>query len=309
MCTYNGERFLAEQLNSILTQTYKNLELVIVDDNSTDNTIQIISDYLPNPKISVHYNEKNLGFAGNFSKAILLCTGEYVALADQDDIWLPEKIEEMIHKMNGISGLYHNSAIMNQDGKLTGIKLTDIVHFVSGKVPESLLLYNYITGHTLMITRDVLKHALPIPKGIYHDWWLAFACMNLDGIDFIEKPLVHYRIHDSNQTVLEVQNRKINKADTKTIKRYKKLRKLATTLQILRVFGNAPFINGKLRSTIDRLATLEKGRLKSSFSFKLFFFLINHISIYKSGHRGYLGKVNTMRKDSFGISRCYMLPR
>lgn len=307
LCTYNGERFLSQQLESILNQSYPNFELVIVDDNSTDATIQIINSFLPNPKIHLHRNEKNLGYAANFGNALHLCKGEYVALADQDDIWLAEKIETLVAGIKGLSGIYHNSAFMTDDGTLTGIKLSDKVHFVSGKIPESLLLYNYLAGHTLMIDREVLKHALPIPKGIYHDWWLAFACMNLHGLNYIEKPLVHYRIHDSNQTVLEEQNRKFNKADTKTVRRYKKLRKLAGSLQVLKIFGNAPFISLKIQRLIDTLIKLERGRVGQFFSLELLNFLINNSLIYKSAHRGYLGKLNAMRKDSFGIYKCRQL--
>nr|WP_079702820.1 glycosyltransferase family 2 protein [Daejeonella lutea] len=307
MCTYNGERFLTEQLRSILEQTYPNLELVIVDDNSTDNTIQIINSFLPNPIIRFHRNEKNLGYAANFGNAIALCKGEYISLADQDDIWLPEKIEILVAGIRGLSGIYHNSAFMNDDGILTGIKLSDKVHFVSGKIPESLILYNYLAGHTLMINREVLTQALPIPKGIYHDWWLAFVCMNLKGLNYIEQPLVYYRIHESNQTVLEEQNRKFNKTDTKSVRRYKKLRKLAGSIQVLKIFGSAPFISPKLGKLIEQLIILERGRVGQFFSFELLTFLIRNISIYKSGHRGYLGKLNAMRKDSFGIYKCRQL--
>lgn len=304
MCTYNGGKFLNEQLESILNQHYKDIELIIVDDKSSDNTVQIINSFLPHPKIRFYQNEKNIGYAENFAKAISFCKGEYISLADQDDIWLPEKIDAMVAGMSGNSGLYHDSSFMTYDGRLTGTKLSDKVHFVAGKVPESLLLYNYIAGHTLMIKREVLKQALPIPTGIYHDWWLAFVCMNLNGLDFIKKPLVYYRIHDSNQTVLEEENRKVKKTDSNTVRRYKKLRKLAGTLQVLRVFSNASFIDNNLRQLIAKLASLERGRVGSFFSFDLWLFLANHIEIYKSGHRGYLGKLNAMRKDSFGIYKC-----
>ncbi|MEJ7692546.1 glycosyltransferase family 2 protein [Daejeonella sp.] len=304
LCTYNGSEFLDEQLVSILNQDYCNYEVVIVDDASTDDTRTIISSYLQDSRIRFYKNQENLGYAANFSKAMSLCKGELIALSDQDDIWLPEKIKLMVERMEGVSGLYHNSAFMTKSGQLTGLKLTDKVRFVSGKYPESLLLYNYVGGHTLMLKRDVLNHALPVPQGIYHDWWLAFVCMNLHGLDYIEKPLVHYRIHDSNQTVLEEQSRKMYKTDTRPVKRYKKLRKLAVSLQILRTLNQAPFINDQLRLTIDRLINLQKGRIGKFFSFELFYFLIKHLSIYKSGHRGYLGKLNAMRKDSFGIYKC-----
>ena len=302
LCTYNGARFLHEQLDSILNQDYSNFELIIVDDKSTDNTREIISSYLPDSRIRFYENDTNLGYAANFGKALSLCKGDLIALSDQDDIWLPQKIRLMVERMDGISGLYHNSAFMTPTGELTGTKLTDKVHFVSGKSPESLLLYNYVGGHTMMLTPDVLKHALPIPKGIYHDWWLAFVCMNLNGLGYIEKPLVHYRIHNTNQTVLAEQNRKISKMDTEAVKRFKKLRKVAVSIHLLKVFSEAPFITNTLRSKINRLIFLEKRRIKQCFSLSLFLFLVKNISIYDSGHRGYLGKINAIRKDSQGVT-------
>lgn len=300
LCTYNGSEFLSEQIQSVLDQDYTNFELVIVDDDSTDNTWDIISSYLADSRIRFYKNEKNLGYAANFGKALSLCTGEFIALSDQDDIWLPQKIKLMVSRICDTSGLYHNSAFITESGELTGVKLTDKVHFVSGKNPESLLLYNYVGGHTLMIKRDVLNHALPIPKGIYHDWWIAFVCMNLDGLDFIDKPLVYYRIHDSNQTVLAEQNRKIYKTDRHKLKRYKKVRKISESIHLLKIFEKANFISAELRCKIKRLIRLEKDRLMSDFSLRLFSFLVNNISIYDSSHRGYLGKLNAIRKDSQG---------
>lgn len=300
LCTYNGSKFLPEQIESVLNQEYTNFELVIVDDDSKDNTCDIISSYLNDSRIRFYKNEKNLGYAANFGKALSLCSGELIALSDQDDIWLPKKIKFMVSLIGATSGLYHNSVFMTETGKLTDVKLTDKVHFVSGKNPESLLLYNYVGGHTLMIKREVLKYALPIPKGIYHDWWIAFVCMNLDGLDYIEKPLVYYRLHDSNQTVLAERNRKIYKTDIHKLKRYKKVRKVSESIHLLEIFEKANFVSAGLRFKIKRLIRLEKDRLKSAFSFRLFSFLVNNISIYDSSHRGYLGKLNAIRKDSQG---------
>ncbi|MFT4918317.1 MAG: glycosyltransferase involved in cell wall biosynthesis, partial [Zhongshania aliphaticivorans] len=92
MCTYNGERFLAEQLDSILNQTYKNIELVVVDDVSTDGTLRLLDEYAARDgRIRVIRNSENIGFVRNFEKAMGACSGEFIALADQDDIWFPEK--------------------------------------------------------------------------------------------------------------------------------------------------------------------------------------------------------------------------
>ena len=89
MTSYNGEKYIREQLDSILTQTYGNFELIICDDRSKDSTVEIIKDYcIKDSRIKLYVNEKNLGFKKNFEKAISLCKGEYIALSDQDDIYV-----------------------------------------------------------------------------------------------------------------------------------------------------------------------------------------------------------------------------
>ena len=100
LTTYNGEKFLKEQLDSILNQTYSDYELVVCDDCSTDSTRQILKEYEKKDKrINVFLNNNNLGFKNNFEKAISLCTGEYIALSDQDDIWDEKKLEILLKKV------------------------------------------------------------------------------------------------------------------------------------------------------------------------------------------------------------------
>jgi glycosyltransferase involved in cell wall biosynthesis len=100
MCTYNGERFIKEQLDSILNQTYKNFELIITDDDSSDKTITIIKEYIKQDKrIKLYQNNSNLGFIKNFEKAISLCSGDYIVLADQDDIWKVNKLEIFLEQI------------------------------------------------------------------------------------------------------------------------------------------------------------------------------------------------------------------
>ena len=97
MTTYNGEKYLKEQIDSILSQSEKDIELIICDDCSTDNTNKILSDYTEKDKrVHVYKNELNLGYVKNFEKAISLCSGDYIALSDQDDIWLPEHLSVLL---------------------------------------------------------------------------------------------------------------------------------------------------------------------------------------------------------------------
>src|ERR1700742_869803 len=97
LCTYNGERFLSKQLDSLLSQTYINIEIIIVDDGSHDNTWNILIDYAQkNKRLQISQNARNLGHTCNFERAIKLCNGDYIAIADQDDIWESDKIKTMI---------------------------------------------------------------------------------------------------------------------------------------------------------------------------------------------------------------------
>jgi len=93
LATYNGERFLKEQLDSILEQSYTDIEIIACDDCSTDSTPQILEDYQKkDSRLKVYFNEKNLGFKKNFEKCISLCDGDYIALSDQDDVWTKDHI-------------------------------------------------------------------------------------------------------------------------------------------------------------------------------------------------------------------------
>src|SRR5690606_33629827 len=100
LCTYNGEKFLAEQLDSIVNQTYKNIEIIAVDDCSTDRTLTILQKYASKDvRVKVYSNKTNKGYSKNFEYAISLCTGDYIAVSDQDDIWVSDKLELLINKI------------------------------------------------------------------------------------------------------------------------------------------------------------------------------------------------------------------
>src|SRR4051812_10655388 len=97
VCTYNGEKFLPQQLNSLISQTYANLEIIISDDHSSDDTVKIAASFQKrDPRIRIHVNESNLGFNKNFEQAFDLSTGDFIAVCDQDDIWKPNKIKDMM---------------------------------------------------------------------------------------------------------------------------------------------------------------------------------------------------------------------
>ena len=192
MCTFNGAKYLAEQLDSILAQSYSNIEIIVVDDCSTDNTFEILKNYQSkDPRIQVFQNSKNIGFVQNFSKAISLATGDYIALADQDDIWKPYKLEKFANEIQNHSLIYSDAILIAPDGQSLNRELTrPNDHLVSGHCNQAFLFKNCVSGNTLMFKRELLQYILPIPNVSFHDIWIAFIASSLGTIAYTEEALV-----------------------------------------------------------------------------------------------------------------------
>ena len=230
MCTFNGAKYLAEQLDSILAQSYSNIEIIVVDDCSTDNTFEILKNYQPkDSRIQVFQNSKNLGFVQNFSKAISLATGDYIALADQDDIWKPYKLEKFANDIQNHLLIYSDAVLIAPDGQSLNRELTrPNDHLVSGHCNQAFLFKNCVSGNTLMFKRELLQYILPIPNVSFHDIWIAFIASSLGTIAYTEEALVYYRRHESQVTntqkekkkglscLLQTPKRKIEKSRQKT---------------------------------------------------------------------------------------------
>lgn len=206
MTTYNGEKYLREQIDSILSQTIQEFELIICDDCSNDSTVEILKEYVSkDSRIKVFFNEFNLGFLKNFEKAIDLCSGDYIALSDQDDIWIPEHLEilqkAIIDRKCSLVGA--NALLVDSNNNDIGCKLINDGNFPNAKGEyEFLLLHrNIFQGCSLMFKKTILKRALPFPKDIkFHDWYLALVASEEKGVCYIDMPITRYRQHSNNVT-------------------------------------------------------------------------------------------------------------
>lgn len=214
MTTYNGEKFLKEQMDSILNQTYKNIELVVCDDCSTDSTWTILQEYQQKDvRIRCYKNTENLGFKKNFEKAISLCNGEFIALSDQDDIWIPEKLEVSLKNLwNEKTQSYYDivcsdAELIDEKGNSMHLRMKKDVQDID-YIPEDsekqflyLLFKNFVQGSTVLGGSSFFKKNLPVPdfQG-YHDWWFAQKAVVSNGIKYINIPLLLYRSHSDQQT-------------------------------------------------------------------------------------------------------------
>ncbi|NDV81634.1 glycosyltransferase [Bacteroides sp. 51] len=202
MCTYNGEQFLREQLDSIIGQTYPIYELIVQDDGSVDGTIEIIREYAERYAfIKLFTNERQLGYNQNFLSAILKAKGDAIAISDQDDIWHTQKIEKQIEKLNeGHSMVFHNSLLFEESPHT----ILSERHKEEPVVSElRLILKPFIPGHECLFTRK----ALPIIKRLYQQepnlayaYITALVCITLGPISYINEGLVYWRRHPEAAT-------------------------------------------------------------------------------------------------------------
>ena len=209
LCTYNGERFIGEQLQSLSMQTFLPDELVVADDGSDDRTLEIVSDFAETAPFAVNIirNKEPKGVQQNFSVASAAAQGDYVAFCDQDDVWLPDKLSKSMTAIKQLEHLWPQQPLLvHGDLLVTDEQLRPKYRsFMSaqGLSPEAgldvLLVQNFVTGCTVMVNRKLLDMALPFPKYIVmHDWWLALVAAACGHIGFLHEATIYYRQHSHN---------------------------------------------------------------------------------------------------------------
>ena len=211
MCTYNGALFLAQQLESMLIQTTQPDELIVCDDGSTDQTLEILDKFANTSPFQVRIfknNQQPLGSTKNFEKAISLCSGEIIVLSDQDDVWMPDKIYMLKRAIDDGAGLvFSDATLVNANLEPLGYSLFESLNLNntekklinSGNLAQVLLRRNVITGATAAFSRKHLELIMPISKNWVHDAWLGFLIACVDDVYVIRTPLIKYRQHSNNQ--------------------------------------------------------------------------------------------------------------
>jgi len=213
MATYNGSKFLKEQIESIIYQSHPNWELWIRDDNSSDSTVEIIR-YYENSDSRIRLVKDldgNIGVSNNFLKLLSLAAlsdVNYFCFSDQDDVWVSNKIEKQLSfiKKNEYS---KRAVLVHSDLEVVNDKLARIdasfmnflnIHHENDNAISVLLTQNFVTGCTMMMNRELIDVALPVSNQVViHDWWLALCASAVGEIVYINQPMVKYRQHESNE--------------------------------------------------------------------------------------------------------------
>ncbi len=200
--TYNGEKYLREQLDSVYNQTYKNIEVLVFDDCSKDGTKDILEQYHKSHGLQYYVNPTNLGFLGNAEQSLKACKGDLIAPCDQDDIWKPEKLEKLLEHMGNSVLIYADSSTMEEDGtKHNDHFFADKLNLIQGSNPQNFFFGNSVSAHAMLFKRELLKYVFPIPKALYyHDWWIAFVATTIGKISLYPDSLVYYRRHNDQVT-------------------------------------------------------------------------------------------------------------
>ncbi|MBR3263913.1 glycosyltransferase family 2 protein [Candidatus Saccharibacteria bacterium] len=203
MATYNGEKYIKEQLESILNQLGKDDEVVVSDDGSTDKTLDIVKS-LKDKRIKIIKGPRK-GVKQNFSNAIKHCTGRYIFLADQDDVWMPNKLERVLKVFENerCSCVVHDAEVFeSRTGKI--IEPSFFAWRKSGGGIWKNIWRNTYIGCCMAFSDDMKKYILPIPDDInMHDQWIGIMCEKHGKSAFLKERLVRYRRHEGNQSEMK----------------------------------------------------------------------------------------------------------
>jgi glycosyltransferase involved in cell wall biosynthesis len=210
MATYNGEKYLREQVDSLLAQSYPTLEFIFVDDASSDSSIAILQEYASqDERIRLVTNPENQGLLATFETGIRAAKGEMIALSDQDDVWMPDKIRLLAGAIGSHSMIYADSALTDAAGLVTG-KFSDRNYLCDYPTGLHYVFGTKAMGHAMLFKCEIIDIALPFPDYVGHDYILGFAAAALNGVSYFPETLVNYRQHSSNTMGADLSKGKKN---------------------------------------------------------------------------------------------------
>lgn len=235
LASYNGARFIENQLSSILTQIDLNDEVIVSDDSSTDETVKIIKGF-KDDRIVLIKNQKFRSAVLNFENALKHASGEYIFLSDQDDIWKPNKVKRMLEVLNEVDLVVSDCDFIDDDGNIIGNSCFDVYHSGPGTLKN--FIKNTYLGNCMVFNRKVLKRALPFPVQLqkasrfllFHDVWIGLIANSCYRVKFIPDTLSSFRRHTSNASPTDMSAVSPNSLSVKLRSRWLLLRALISRI-------------------------------------------------------------------------------
>lgn len=287
LTTYNGAPHLAQQLDSLLAQEGVDFEIVAADDGSSDDTPRILARYAArDARLRVLATEGNLGFNGNFARCFAACRAPLISPCDQDDVWAPHKTARLLAALGDAEAVYSNSRFVDASGQPMHRCMSDEVRMLQGRDPRAYLFGNSVSGHAMLFRRGLLAAALPFPKGVYFDWWLAFVAAGRGGVRYLDEVLVDYRRHPRAVTCQP-------QADDRAHRRRAALEVLAVRLAAMAAHA------GPQQAFMRALEACWWDWYRSLVGWGLFRFMLRHAAV--------LFEVSPLRRPAFSRARRYLI--
>lgn len=277
MATYNGEKYLSEQIDSIITQTYQGWNLLIRDDGSTDRTMEIIENYQKkDARIKILKDNKgNLGIVKNFEELLKISKAKLIMFSDQDDIWKKEKILRYLERLEKIKEFKNEKIMIHSNSNLYREKNKKLDLFISDRFLEQKLgnvFFNFfVQGATIMITKSLKEFILPFPKEAYiHDRYIHLLTDIFFKRIFINEPLMDYRQHENNQIGGNtnwkklISRRYFYQKDYELIKKIYELYKNNLNLEQKNMIENYFKITNMKQNRLKRYLELKKSNINMS---------------------------------------------
>jgi glycosyltransferase involved in cell wall biosynthesis len=261
IATYNGARFLEEQLASIARQSAPVDEVVISDDCSGDESVRIAQDTAARLGLTarIFVNSERLGVVRNFERAIGACTGEVVFLADQDDVWYPNKVERIVGvflENPRLLAVFSDAVVVDESRRplhdsllgLSRLTSTERARIGAGGTFDVLMTRNVVAGATMALRATALSSAFPVPQGWYHDEWLALYLSSVGEVELIDEPLIEYRQHQSNCVGIPPRTSLLDKyISLKKLSRAERLQAAERARCLVDRFNSAPDLRAPLQ--------------------------------------------------------------
>lgn len=206
MATYNGAHFILEQLHSILKQLSANDEVIVSDDGSTDATLKLV-DSVQDARVRVIAGASRLGYIKNFERAVRAARGEYIFFADQDDVWLPNKVSQSVAALERAACVASDATVVNET-----LSVINESYFAlrraRGFSALAILMRPPIVGATMACRRDFLMAMLPFPPAVPHDFWLSFNAALVSKLTVLPQPTILFRRHGAVTSLSTRQRRR-----------------------------------------------------------------------------------------------------
>jgi glycosyltransferase involved in cell wall biosynthesis len=268
LCTYNGSAFIKQQLKSVLLQTYHQLQIIVMDDLSTDDTFNIVEQMAAlDNRISCYRNAARLGYNKNYEKALQLAQGQFIAICDQDDIWRHDKIEILLSGLagSGYAMIYCHSQDFTKPLPAENFGVYNgRVKYFEGTDVRKLLLRNSVSGHCMLFKKHILQYSLPFNDDVFYDFWLAAVACGNGGIKFCNQTLVLRRRHEQNAS-LQFLGAQLHQPNPYSF-----------LVTIINKAITAPNITASEKEYGARLSTVLAASRYGCLNWKLLLFIINH---------------------------------